>query len=143
MRRSHNNPARFLLVEDDNERAAYMLGILAGDPWPPERPRPHIIRRHNSGTALRYLQHVANGVEPMPDAIFLDFDIDFYGGGGDRVAAAIIPMGYPGVLVIHSANPVGGPLMRRVLEDAGYRVLYAPITDRASPRTWRQLALMV
>ena len=144
MRRSHNNPARFLLVEDDNERAAYMLTVMLGPPWPAERPQPVVVRKLNSKTAIRHLQQVARGVEPPLDAIFLDYDIDFPGGGGgDKVVRAIVALSYEGVIVVHSANPIGGPRMARDLWDAGYQPVYAPVTDGRSPGVLRQVALAV
>lgn len=121
---------RALLVEDDSERAAWMVRQTPGAAW--ERAR-------NDKEALRFLAETAAGRRAPYAVVFLDFDLHGpSGGGGQRVADALIRGGYRGVVVVHSTNVVGGPVLVQMLAYHGIDVIYAPaFLNRDSPDRWR------
>ena len=116
---------RVLLVEDDDERAEWMGRELAG---------LTLERAPDSAHALAALEG-----GPAYDVIMLDYDIDPGGGGGHHVVAHLQQRSDPAVIVVHSANPLGGPWMAFALKRAGYDTTYAPVFDPESPETWRSI----
>jgi len=125
---------RVLLVEDDDERATWMYTELPGLDWD---------RAKNSKVALEKLRQVQQGQRPPPHLVMLDYDIDRKGGGGQKAAAMLINQGYPGAVIIHSANPVGGPQIMITLRQHGFHPVYAPVFHSDSPRVWRNVAAQV
>lgn len=116
---------RVLLVEDDDERAEWMGRELAG---------LTLERAPDSAHALAALEG-----GPVYDVIMLDYDIDPGGGGGHHVVAHLQQRSDPAVIIVHSANPLGGPWMAFALKRAGYATTYAPVFDPESPETWRSI----
>ena len=88
---------RVLLVEDDDDRAEWMGRELAG---------LTLERAPDSAHALAALEG-----GPAYDVIMLDYDIDPGGGGGHHVVAHLQQRSDPAVIIVHSANPLGGPWM--------------------------------
>lgn len=126
---AHRNFPRVLLVEDDDARAAWMVHNLPGVMWD---------RAHTTKLAQKKIVDSMSGRGNPYAAVFLDYDLNAVrGGGGERMAALLAQLGYTGKIVVHSANPVGGPRMAYDLQQCGYDVIYAPITDSRSLNIWR------
>ncbi len=116
---------RVLLVEDDDERAEWMGRELAG---------VTLDRAADSAHALAALEG-----GPAYDVIMLDYDIDPDGGGGHHVVAHLQQRSGSAIIIVHSANPLGGPWMAFALKRAGYETTYAPVFDPESPDAWRSI----
>ncbi len=123
---------RILLVEDNYERAAWIRST-----------GPDVLWDHASGTrqALHKVNQMALGQIEAYDAVFLDFDLGVTGGGGEKVAYKLVEVGYLGVVVVHSANPAGGPAMvsyiGHLTRPFGRTPIYAPAFDQRSEKIWR------
>lgn len=121
---------RALIVEDDADRAAWIA-----------RETPHVAwqRAPNERVALRHLRDAIARHQPLPPAVFLDFDLHgIKGGGGERVADWLCRHQYRGVVVVQSTNPVGGPRMVEDLARCGVDVIYAPALAHLAPAPkWR------
>jgi len=127
----NRNFPRVLLVEDDNDRAAWMVRNLPGVMWD---------RAHTTKLAKKKVVDSMSGRGNPYAAVFLDFDLDAVrGGGGERIAALLAQLGYTGIIVVHSANPVGGPRMVYDLQQCGHQVVYAPAFDARSQAIWRSV----
>lgn len=120
---------RVLLVEDDDTRAAWMVRNLPGVMWD---------RAHTTKLAQKKIVDSMSGRSNPYAAVFLDYDLNAVrGGGGERMAALLAQLGYNGRIVVHSANPVGGPRMAYDLRQCGHDVIYAPAFDARSPAIWQ------
>ena len=121
---------RALMVEDDADRAAWIARATPQVKWQ---------RAPNERVALHHLRQAVVTHKPLPPVVFLDFDLHgIRGGGGEKVADWLCRHRYPGVVVVQSTNPVGGPRMVQALTACGIRVLYAPAFTAAHPsRIWR------
>lgn len=122
---------RVLLVEDDDIRARAMVVAVPTAAWD---------RARSAKFAIKKLTDATTGRAAPYRAVFLDYDLAGpSGGGGQRVAAYLIQIGYAGIVVIHSANPTGGPIIYKMLEDRGHKPVYAPAFHPAAPDIWRQV----
>ena len=119
-----------LMVEDDADRAAWIAR---------ETPKVKWRRAPNEKIALGFLRQALAARQALPPVVFLDFDLHgVHGGGGEKVADWLCRHRYPGVVVVQSTNPVGGPRMTQDLAACGIRVLHAPAFSFLTPGPiWR------
>ena len=123
---------RALLVEDMDSHANMVARAALGINWD---------RARNEKQARQKLFAAANQQAEPYDAVFLDYDLSgLTGGGGEKVAALLIHLGYDGAVVIHSGNPEGGPYMARLLSQHGFQPVYAPKFDPRAPQMWHGIA---
>jgi CheY-like chemotaxis protein len=121
---------RILFLDDDPNRRQQFLSESR-------------LTEHDIHFARNYREAVRLLASHRFDVAFLDHDLADFTADGERLAArddneltgtdvakwiagAMEPASWPGIVVVHSWNPVGARRMADILIDAGLRVRIAP-----------------